>query len=74
MKLIPQQGIFFKQTITMAKKSGTVLKLGLVCTVCKSRNYITSRNKLNTPEKLSLSKFCRKCRKVQPHKETEKLK
>lgn len=59
----------------MAKKSkGTRLLLGLQCTVCKSVNYITSRNKLNTPEKLNLSKFCKKCRKVQVHKEREKLK
>lgn len=59
----------------MAKKSkGTRLKLGLQCTICKSVNYITSRNKLNTPEKLTLDKFCKKCRKVTPHKEREKLK
>ncbi|MGE5042100.1 MAG: 50S ribosomal protein L33 [Candidatus Levyibacteriota bacterium] len=56
------------------KKTGAVLKVGLVCTVCKTRGYITSRNKLNTPEKLNLNKFCRKCKKVQPHKEVEKLK
>lgn len=58
----------------MAKKSGARLTLGLVCTVCKTRGYITERNKLNTKEKLNLKKFCRKCRRVQPHKETEKLK
>ncbi len=56
------------------KKTGAVLTLGLVCTVCKSRNYITSRNKLNTPDKLKLKKFCRQCKKVQEHKEVEKLK
>jgi len=59
----------------MAKKSkGTRLTLGLQCTVCKSVNYITQRNKLNTPEKLVLEKYCKKCQKVQPHKEREKLK
>lgn len=58
----------------MAKKSGTRVKLGLVCTVCKTCGYITSRNKLNTKEKLNLNKFCRKCRKVEIHKEVEKLK
>ncbi|MFI5265287.1 MAG: 50S ribosomal protein L33 [Candidatus Levyibacteriota bacterium] len=56
------------------KKTGAVLKLGLVCAVCKTRGYITSRNKINTPEKLKLKKFCRKCRKVTEHKEVEKLK
>lgn len=48
--------------------------IGLVCTVCKNRNYLTSRNKINTLEKLTLKKFCNHCRKVQPHKETDKLK
>lgn len=56
------------------KKTGAVLKLGLTCTVCKTRGYITSRNKINTPDKLKLKKFCKKCRKVQEHKEVEKLK
>lgn len=50
------------------------IKIGLVCTVCKSRNYITMRNKLNTPNKLTLKKFCKHCRKVTDHKETDKLK
>ena len=47
--------------------------LALVCTVCKSQNYITKRNKLNTPEKLVLKKYCRQCRKHTEHKETTKL-
>jgi len=58
----------------MAKKGGTRVKLGLTCSVCKSRNYMTSKNKLNTKEKLLLSKFCNKCRKITEHKETDKLK
>jgi len=57
----------------MAKK-GNRIKIGLDCKVCKARNYITSRNKINTPEKLNLDKYCNNCRKIQPHKEQEKLK
>jgi len=56
----------------MAKKEQRIL-IGLVCTVCKSQNYVTKRNKLNTPEKLEMKKYCRKCRKHTPHKETSKL-
>ncbi|MBP7832303.1 MAG: 50S ribosomal protein L33 [Candidatus Levybacteria bacterium] len=56
------------------KKTGAVIKIGLTCTVCKTRNYITSRNKLNTPDKLKLTKYCRKCRKAVEHKEVDKLK
>lgn len=57
----------------MAKKGARQI-LGLICTVCKSQNYISERNKTNTPEKLELKKYCRKCRKHTPHKETSKLK
>ena len=56
----------------MAKKDQREL-LALACTVCKNQNYITKRNKINTPEKLTLSKYCRHCRKHTLHKETNKL-
>lgn len=58
----------------MAKKGGQRIKIGLVCSTCKNRNYVTTRNKINTPEKLELKKYCRYCRKKTAHKETEKLK
>ena len=58
----------------MAKKSGARMVLGLACTVCRTRGYITSRNKINTPEKMKPKKFCKVCRKVTEHKEVEKLK
>jgi len=57
----------------MAKKGPRIL-VALVCTQCKSQNYITQKNKLNTPEKLKLPKYCKKCRKRTEHKETSKLK
>ena len=47
---------------------------GLVCTVCKNRNYLTQRNKLNTPDKLVLKKYCKFCKKKTEHKETDNLK
>lgn len=56
----------------MAKKEQRLL-LGLVCTTCKATNYVTKRNKINTPEKLKLNKYCRHCRKHTEHKETSKL-
>lgn len=58
----------------MAKKGNRILIL-LECTECKSRNYITSKNKVNNPEKIdSLSKFCKKCKKHTVHKEQQRLK
>lgn len=58
----------------MAKKGEAVLKLSMFCTVCKSRNYNTNRNKLNTTDKLVLKKYCKRCKKHTDHKETDKLK
>ena len=57
----------------MAKGEHRV-KVGMVCVVCKNRNYVTFRNKINTAEKLLLKKFCNFCKKVTEHKENEKLK
>jgi large subunit ribosomal protein L33 len=59
----------------MAKKKGEArFTLGLTCTICKRRNYVSQRNKLNTTEKLKLTKYCKYCQKKTEHKEVEKLK
>ncbi len=57
----------------MSKKGGREI-VTLVCSVCKSQNYMTDRNKLNMEGKLTLKKYCKHCRKVQLHKESTKLK
>jgi len=61
----------------MAKKGAREI-VGMICSVCKSQNYVTERNKVNMDTKgkgkLSLKKFCKICKKVQLHKETTKLK
>ncbi|MFH1406383.1 MAG: 50S ribosomal protein L33 [Candidatus Omnitrophota bacterium] len=43
----------------------------LECTVCKNRNYNSTKDKKNNPDRLQLSKFCKFCRKHTPHKETK---
>jgi large subunit ribosomal protein L33 len=43
----------------------------LACTVCKHRNYATSKNKKNNPERLELKKYCRYCRVHTAHRETK---
>jgi len=58
----------------MPKKGEHRIVIGLVCSICKSRNYVSQKNKLETPDKLKLNKFCKFCRKVTEHKENEKLK
>ena len=59
----------------MAKaKKGPRQIFGLKCSACSAFNYLTERNKLNTVEKLTLSKYCPVCKKHTPHKESKKLK
>ena len=58
----------------MAKKGEHRITVGLVCTVCKNRNYVTTKNKMNTAEKLNLPKYCNRCKKKTEHKETDRLK
>jgi len=53
----------------MAKDARIIITLA--CTECKMRNYSSVKNKKNTPDKLELKKFCPKCRKHTPHKETK---
>ncbi|MFI5112228.1 MAG: 50S ribosomal protein L33 [Terriglobales bacterium] len=43
----------------------------LQCTTCKDKNYSTTKNRKTTPDRLEMSKFCRKCRKHTPHKEVK---
>ena len=43
----------------------------LQCTACKERNYVTTKNKKKTPDRLEFKKFCRRCRAHKPHKETK---
>lgn len=56
----------------MAKKTARDI-YGLTCTVCKSLNYVVSKNKLNTAGALKLMKYCKKCKKHTEHKEAKKL-
>ncbi|MHB0913302.1 MAG: 50S ribosomal protein L33 [Armatimonadota bacterium] len=45
--------------------------VNLACTECKSRNYSTTKNKRNDPDRLEIKKYCRVCRKHTPHRESK---
>lgn len=47
------------------------VKITLACSDCKQRNYDTTKNKKNDPDRLELKKYCRFCRKHTLHKETK---
>ena len=39
------------------------------CTECDGQNYVSSKNRTNVTARLSLSKYCRSCRKHTKHDE-----
>ena len=47
------------------------VKITLVCSECKQRNYDTKKNKKNDPDRLEMNKYCRFCRKHTLHKESK---
>lgn len=47
------------------------VNITLECTECKERNYLTSKNKRNSPDRLEVKKYCPRERKVTLHRETK---
>jgi len=45
-------------------------KITLACNECKQRNYSTTKEKKNHPERMEIKKFCRFCNKHTEHRET----
>jgi large subunit ribosomal protein L33 len=54
----------------MAKKADRII-IYLACTECKERNYTSSKNKRNDPNRLEFNKFCPRCRQHRTHRETK---
>ena len=54
----------------MAAKKDRVI-IHLACTTCKERNYTTTKNKRNDPNRLEFNKYCRRCRDHVQHRETK---
>ena len=47
------------------------VKVTLACTDCKQRNYNTTKNKKNNPDRIELKKYCKFCKSHTTHKETK---
>ena len=47
------------------------VKVTLVCSECKQRNYDTKKNKKNDPDRLEFNKYCPFCKKHTLHKESK---
>ncbi|MBC7264487.1 MAG: 50S ribosomal protein L33 [Chloroflexi bacterium] len=52
----------------MAKKENRIV-ITLACTECKERNYTTEKNRKNDSGRLTLKKYCPRCRKHTEHRE-----
>ncbi|TXK78118.1 50S ribosomal protein L33 [Paenibacillus sp. N3.4] len=42
----------------------------LACTNCKQRNYASTKNKRNNPDRIELKKYCKFCNEHTAHRET----
>jgi large subunit ribosomal protein L33 len=42
----------------------------LACEECKRRNYQTNKSKRNNPDRLSIRKYCKWCKRHTGHRET----
>jgi len=47
------------------------VKVTLACTECKRRNYNTTKNKKNDPDRIELRKYCKFDRAHTLHRETK---
>jgi large subunit ribosomal protein L33 len=56
----------------MAKKTLKRKTIGLSCDNCNQRHYYSTKNTQNTPEKISLKKYCPTTRSTATHTETSK--
>lgn len=54
----------------MAKKGDARVKITLECTETGDRNYITWKNKRNSPSRLELKKYSPRLRRHTLHRET----
>ncbi|HET9850712.1 MAG TPA: 50S ribosomal protein L33 [Candidatus Saccharimonadales bacterium] len=56
----------------MAKKSEKRKIIGLTCEACGQRHYYTTKNTMNTPDKVELKKYCPVKRTIAKQSETKK--
>ena len=45
--------------------------VSLACGACQRRNYSLTKNKRTHPDRMSVKKFCKFCRKHTDHKESK---
>jgi large subunit ribosomal protein L33 len=73
--LAPLRGRFFAtnadaQGARRMARGDVRIKVTLACEECKRRNYQTNKSKRNTPDRITLRKYCKWCRRHTGHRET----
>lgn len=71
MRRLREGGIKAALAVQIRRRRQMTVKITLACTECKQRNYDTTKNKKNTPDRLERNKYCRFCRKHTLHRETK---
>lgn len=56
----------------MAKKGDKRKIIGLTCEACGQRHYYSTKNTMNTPDKVELRKYCPVKRRIALQSETKK--
>lgn len=56
----------------MAKKGDKRKIIGMTCEACGRRHYYTTKNTMNTPDKVELNKYCPVKRLMSKQTETKK--
>lgn len=71
--LARRKGLFFMPFISLLTLGGGNMrtKITLACTECKQRNYNTTKDKKNHPDRMETKKYCRFCKAHTLHKETK---
>jgi len=65
----PATDVIQRDLETMAR--GDVrIAVTLACEDCKRRNYQTNKSKRNNPDRITLRKYCRWCKRHTSHRET----
>ena len=47
------------------------VNITLACTECGERNYISTKNKRNNPDRVELKKYCPREKRTTTHRETK---
>ena len=67
-------GLFFMPKFLQTNNHGGDVmrtKITLACTECKQRNYNTTKEKKNHPDRMETKKYCKFCKSHTLHKETK---